>query len=156
MTFAQRMDIPKTDPAAYQPMYALEKYIHGGTLGEQLLSLVKLRSSQLNGCAYCLAMHSDEARAAGVDQRKVDVLAGWHEAPAVYTDRERAAIALTEEVTLIHDNGVTDEVWQQVTEQFSDKERAELLMAVSAINVWNRLAIATRMDLPEPKKASGQ
>jgi AhpD family alkylhydroperoxidase len=153
MTFHQRMNVSETDPAAYQPMYAMEKYIHGGTLGEQLLSLVKLRSSQINGCAFCLAMHNDEAREAKVDPRKVDVLAGWHEAPALYSDRERAAIELTEQVTRIGEQGVTDEVWEAARAAFSDKEMAELLMAICAINVWNRLAITTHMDLPPVKAA---
>lgn len=152
MVYAQRMDLHQVDPAAYQPMFAMEKYIHGGTLGEQLLSLVKIRSSQINGCAYCLAMHNDEARAAGVPQRKIDVLGGWHEAPNLYDDRERAAVALTEQVTRISEGGVSDEVWDSVRKAFSDKEVAELMMAISAINVWNRLAITTHMDLPPEKQ----
>lgn len=151
MTFAQRMNVHDTDPEAYKPMYALEKYIHAGTLGEPLLALIKIRSSQINGCAYCLAMHHDEAREAGVDQRKVDVLAGWHEAPSLYDDRERAAIAMTEQVTKIGDEGVTDDVWAAAEAAFNPKEMAELLMAICAINTWNRLAIATHMDLP-PRK----
>lgn len=89
----------KVDPAAYEPMLALEKYVHGGTLGEELISLVKIRASQLNGCAYCLGMHAVEAHKAGVDQRVLDVLGAWREAPSVFTDRQRAALALTEEVT---------------------------------------------------------
>lgn len=153
MTFEQRMNVAATDPAAYQPMYALEKYVHGGTLGEPLLALIKLRSSQINGCAYCLAMHHDEARAARVETRKIDVLAGWHEAPSLYSDRERAAIELTEQVTSIGEQGVTDDVWAAAKAAFSDKEMAELLMAICAINVWNRLAIATHMDLPPAKTA---
>ncbi len=148
MAFAQRMSVPEVDPAAYAPMYALEKYIHSGTLGEQLLSLVKLRASQINGCAFCLEMHAAEARKAGVAVRRIDVLGGWHEAPSLYTERERAALALTEQMTRIADHGVSDDVWAAVEAEFTDKERAELLMAVSAINVWNRLAITTHQDLP--------
>lgn len=151
MAFQQRIDLHAVDPESYKPMFAMEKYIHSGTLGEQLLALVKIRSSQINGCAYCLAMHNDEARAAGVAQRKIDVLGGWHEAPNLYSDRERAAVALTEQVTRIGERGVTDEVWAEVTAAFSEKEVAELMMAICAINVWNRLAIATHMDLPPEK-----
>lgn len=146
---AQRIAIENVDPAAYQPMFAMEKYIHSGSLGEALLALVKIRASQINGCAYCLDMHGREARAAGVDQRKLDVLAGWEEAPGLYSDRERAALALTRDVTLISHGGVSDAVWNQVTSCFEEKEIAQLLMAIAAINVWNRLAVSTHQSLPQ-------
>ena len=145
---SQRMDMHATDPKAYQPMFALEKYIHAGSLGEALLALVKLRASQINGCAFCLDMHGREARATGVAQRQIDVLPGWHEAPSLYSARERAAIALTEQVTLISQGGVSDAVWAQVGAEFSPQETVELLMAICAINTWNRIAITTHQDLP--------
>lgn len=148
----QRMNVHDTDPKAYEPMLALEKYIHAGSLGEALLALVKLRASQINGCAFCLDMHAREAQAAGVAPRLVNVLAGWKEAPGLYSARERAAIALTEEVTLISQGGVSDAVWAQVTAAFSPQEIAQLLMAICAINSWNRLAIATHLDLPPEKR----
>jgi AhpD family alkylhydroperoxidase len=144
----QRISLHDVDPEAYKPMYAMEKYIHAGTLGEALLALVKIRASQINGCAFCLDMHGREARAAGVDQRRLDVLAGWEEAPELYSERERAAVALTEEVTLIGDAGVSDAVWARVTAAFDQKEVVQLLMAISAINVWNRLAVSTHQSLP--------
>ncbi|MDQ0276974.1 AhpD family alkylhydroperoxidase [Arthrobacter silviterrae] len=151
----QRMNIQEIDPKAYQPMYAMEKYIHGGTLGEDLLALVKIRASQLNGCAYCLDMHGREARNAGVDNRRLDVLAGWHEAPELYSERERAALALTEAVTLISNGGVTDSTWSRVKSAFDDAEVPVLLMAISAINVWNRLAVSTHQKLPLPAELAG-
>jgi AhpD family alkylhydroperoxidase len=144
----QRISLHDVDPEAYKPMYAMEKYIHAGTLGEALLALVKIRASQINGCAFCLDMHGREARAAGVDQRRLDVLAGWEEAPQLYSERERAAVALTEEVTLIGNAGVSDAVWARVTAAFDQKEVVQLLMAISAINVWNRLAVSTHQSLP--------
>ena len=149
MTSEQRLSIHDVDEAAYAPMYAMEKYIHAGELGEDLLALVKFRASQLNGCARCLDMHGREARAAGVDNRRIDVVAGWREAPALYSERERAALALTEQVTLIGQGGVSDEVWAGVTNAFSDRETVTLMMAVCAINVWNRLAVTTHQDLPD-------
>lgn len=145
----QRMNIQESDPQAYQPMLAMEKYIHAGTLGEDLLALVKIRASQINGCAYCLDMHGREARNAGVDNRRLDVLAGWREAPALYSEREQAALALTEAVTLISQGGVSDALWARVKGAFSDAEVPVLLMAISAINVWNRLAVTTHQDLPK-------
>jgi AhpD family alkylhydroperoxidase len=144
----QRISVQEVDPEAYKPLYALEKYIHAGSLGEGLIALVKSRASQINGCAFCLDMHAQEARKAGVDQRMLDVLAGWREAPGLYTEREKAAIALTEEVTRISVAGVSDAVWDGVRAVFSDAETVQLLMTISAINVWNRLAVSTRQDLP--------
>jgi|SRR5690625_164537 len=144
-----RLDIQQVDPGAYQPMFALEKYIHAGTLGEQLLALVKTRASQLNHCAFCLDMHAEEGRKAGVPQRQLDVIAGWREAPTLFSARERAAIALTEEVTLISKAGVSDETWQRVAAEFPPEEQVQLLMAICAINTWNRMAVATHQELPE-------
>ena len=141
------MSVHDVDPEAYKPMLAMEKYIHAGTLGEPLLALVKIRASQINGCAWCLDMHYKEARKEQVPQRKLDVIA-WSEAPAVYSEREQAALALTEEVTLISVAGVSDAVWSKVTDAFPEKEIAQLLMAIAAINVWNRLAVSTHQELP--------
>lgn len=147
MAFAPRLDVHKVDPKAYEPMLALEKYVHGGTLGEALISLVKLRASQINGCAYCLDMHSNEARKAGVDEQRIAVLSAWEEAPYLYSEREQAAFAFTEEVTRIAEGGVSDATWQRVSAAFSEKETVELLMAIGAINVWNRMAIATHLKI---------
>lgn len=148
MTYTQRISLHDADPDAYNPMYAMEKYIHSGSLDEELLELIKIRASQINSCAHCLDMHTRDARKAGVDSRKIDVVSAWHEAPSLYSTRERAALALTEQVTLISNGGVSDDVWSDVALQFSEKEIALLLMAISAINVWNRLAVATHQDLP--------
>lgn len=144
-----RLVVVEVDKGAYAPLLALEKYVHSGQLGEALLALVKVRASQLNGCAFCLDMHATEGRKAGLDQRKLDVVAGWHEAPQLYTARERAALALTEEVTQIGAHGVSDEVWQQASEEFTEADLVTLLMAICAINTWNRLAVATHQELPD-------
>lgn len=149
MSVEQRLSVHDIDPHAYEPMFAMEKYIHAGSLGESLLALIKIRASQLNGCAFCLDMHGREARAAGVDERRLDVLAGWREAPDLYSERERAAIALTEEVTLIGQAGVSDAVWSQASKAFDKKELVTVLMAICAINVWNRLAVSTHQELPQ-------
>lgn len=149
MSRSERLSIQQVDEAAYKPMYLMESYVHAGVLDEGLVGLVKIRASQINGCAYCLDMHGREARTAGVDQRKLDVLAGWREAPDLYSPTEQAALALTEAVTLIGEAGVPDDVWQASRDAFTEKEVVTLLMAIAAINVWNRLAIATRQSLPE-------
>jgi AhpD family alkylhydroperoxidase len=146
-----RLDMHAVDAAAYAPMMALEKYVHGGTLGEALIGLVKMRVSQINGCAYCLQMHGEESRKAGVEQRRLDVLSAWREAPYLYSEREQAAIALAEEVTLIGEDGVSDATWAHVKAAFEDKEIVHLIMGICAINSWNRMAIATHMLLPGVK-----
>lgn len=148
----QRLNINEVDPDAYQGVLALEKYVHAGArasgLDEALLALVKSRASQINHCAWCLDMHLTEARTAGAAQRKLDVLAAWREAGALFSDTERAALALTEEVTLISEAGVTDEVWAVVRDAFDEKQIVVLLMAIAAINVWNRMNVTVRTSLP--------
>lgn len=126
----------------------MERYVRNSGLEKPLYELIKIRASQLNGCAYCLDMHHRDARAGGEDQRRLDVLSAWREAPELYTDRERAALALTEAVTLIGEAGVSNEVWSEATRHFDDAGMVDLLMAVATINVWNRLAVSTRMQLP--------
>lgn len=151
----QRMSIPDVDPEAYQAVLALEKYVRSGSLDEQLLSIVKTRASQINHCAWCLDMHVAEARQAGVEQRKLDIVAAWREAPSFFTDRELAALALTEQVTLISQEGVSDEVWSIVRKVFDEKETLTLLMAIAAINVWNRMNVTVHTDLPSEPMVAG-
>lgn len=148
LSVTQRLDFHTTDAEAFKSIIALERYIHARTLGESLIALVKLRASHINRCAFCLDMHSRDARKAGIDQRKIDIVDAWREAPSFYSEREQAALALTEEVTLIRRGGVSDETWEWVAANYSEKEIVELLMTISAINTWNRLAISTHMALP--------
>ncbi len=148
LSIKQRLDIHAVDAGAYAPMIALEKYVHAGSISDALIDLVKLRASQINGCAYCLAMHNEEARKDGVEQRRIDVLSAWREAAGIYSAREQAALAFTEEVTRIGESGVSDPTWDNVRAEFSDQEIVHLLMAVCAINVWNRMAISVHLDLP--------
>lgn len=150
----QRLDIHKVDPKAQQAVLALERYVRESDLEPALYELVKIRASQLNGCAFCLDMHHRDARAHGEDQRRLDVLSAWLEAPELFTDRERAALAFTEAVTLIGEAGVPAPVWDDVTAQFDQAGIVALLMAVATINVWNRLAVATHQSLPD--LSSGQ
>ena len=138
-----RIDSSKADPKAIHAMLGLEHYIHESGLEGSLLELVKMRASQINGCAYCLDMHSKDARAAGETEQRLYVLNAWREAP-FYSDRERAALAWTEAVTLISVGGVSDELFATTREQFSESELVALTMAIVAINGWNRLAISLR------------
>ena len=148
MPMTQRMSIHDVDPDAYKAVLGLEKYVHAGNLDERLLALVKIRASQINHCAWCLDMHVAEARNAGAEQRQLDLVAAWREAPALFTRREQAALAFAEQVTLISQDGVSDEVWNELTAVFDEKETVYLLMAVAAINVWNRMNVTARTALP--------
>ncbi len=145
---AQRLTVSDIDPTAYQAVLAMERYVRNSGLDMPLYELIKIRASQLNGCAYCLDMHHRDARAAGEDQRRLDVLSAWREASELYTARERAALALTESVTLIGEDGVSDDVWSEATRHFDDAGMVQLLMAIATINVWNRLAVSTHQQLP--------
>lgn len=145
----QRLSVHDVDPAAYEAVLGMERYVRNSGLPKTLCELVKIRASQLNGCAFCLDMHHRDARAGGEDQRRLDVLSAWRDVPTLFSEAERAALAFTEAVTLIGAAGVPDDVWEQVTKQFGDTGTVHLLMAIATINVWNRLAVSTHQELPE-------
>ncbi|MEO8803163.1 MAG: carboxymuconolactone decarboxylase family protein [Rudaea sp.] len=126
-------------------MRDMEVHLHACGLEASLLELVKTRASQINGCAYCLDMHSKDARAAGETEQRLYVLDAWREAP-FYSDRERAALDWTEAVTRVADTHVPDEVYEHVRQHFDEAELVNLTLAVVAINGWNRLAISSRME----------
>ncbi len=138
-----RIDLRNAGGEAVKAMYGLEHYVRQSGLEASLLELVRMRASQINGCAYCMDMHSKDARAAGETEQRLFVLPGWREAP-FYTDRERAALAWTEGVTRISPESVEDELYRSVREHFSEQELIALTMAIVSINGWNRLAISLR------------
>jgi AhpD family alkylhydroperoxidase len=139
-----RIDYHKDAPAgAFNAMYALEAYVRSCGLEHSLLELVKTRASQINGCAYCIDMHTKDARAEGESEQRLYALSAWRETP-LYSDRERAALEWTEALTLIHTSHVADEVYERVREHFTAEELVKLSLAVVTINGWNRLAISFR------------
>jgi AhpD family alkylhydroperoxidase len=138
-----RLDANRWAPQGRQTMVALQAYVNGSGLESALLELVKIRASQINGCAFCLAMHLRDARKLGEREERLDLLPAWRESP-VYTPRERAALAWTEAVTLIADGHVPDAVYDAALQEFGEKELVDLTYAVVVINGWNRLAIAFR------------
>ena len=140
---SQRLKFYEVNSEAIKPLQALEKYVSNSGLEKPLLELVKLRASQINGCAYCLDMHSKDARAAGESEQRLYVLSAWREAP-FYSERERAALAWTEAVTLISQSHVPDEVYDQARQHFGEEELVNLTMAIIAINGWNRLEVSFR------------
>jgi AhpD family alkylhydroperoxidase len=138
-----RLDYQKALPHALNAMVALERAVHDSTLEPELLELVKLRASQINGCAHCLDMHSKDARARGEDEQRLHLLAAWREAP-VYSDRERAALAWCESLTRVAESGAPDADYAPLAAAFSEEEIAALTFAIVAINGWNRLAVGLR------------
>lgn len=143
----QRMSIGEVAPGAYKAVMPLQRFAETGTVDPKLLLLIQIRASQLNHCAWCLDMHTEEARKAGIPQRQIDVIAAWHEAGDLFTDTERAVLAFAEEVTLIGD-GVSDEVWNEINLHFTEPEVVQLLMAAAVINVWNRMNVTVLTELP--------
>ncbi len=144
-------------PAVYHAMLALENTVRESGLEASLLELVRMRASQINGCAYCLDMHSKDARAKGETEQRLYVLPAWRET-SFYNERERAALEWTEAVTLISQNHIEDELFERVRKVFSPKELAELTLAVVAINGWNRFSISFRAEAGtyQPKAAKSK
>jgi AhpD family alkylhydroperoxidase len=138
-----RLVFTQASPDAFKAMLGLETFLSACSLEPALLLLVKLRASQINGCAYCLDMHSKDLRALGETEQRLHVLGAWREAP-FYSERERAALAWTEALTLIADTHAPDEVYEKARKQFTDKELVDLTVAIATINGWNRLTIGFR------------
>src|SRR5690242_18030806 len=147
----QRLEYAKVAPDAMKAMRELEKYVASSGLERSLYELVKTRASQINGCAYCLDMHTKDARKAGETEQRLYALSAWRETP-FYTDRERAALEWTEALTLISQNDVPDSLYEHVHKFFDEQEMVALTMAIVAINGWNRLAISFR-TVPEIGRA---
>lgn len=140
-----RLDPTKISPAALKPMMDMEAYLAKSSLERQLIHLIKMRSSQINGCAYCIDMHSKDARAAGESEQRLYALNAWRDTH-YFSTRERAALAWTEALTLVADTHVPDDVYQVAREEFTESELADLTLAVVAINGWNRIAVGFRFE----------
>jgi AhpD family alkylhydroperoxidase len=138
-----RIDYRKYAAEAQKSLYAMEKYIAECGFDPKLIHLIKMRASQINGCAFCIDMHSKDARAAGETEQRLYQLDAWRETP-FYTERERAALEWTEALTQVSQTHVPDSVYDEVRKQFSEKEIVDLTLAVAMINLWNRLAISLR------------
>ena len=148
-----RLEYWKASPGGFKALLSLETHLMGCGLDHAFLHMIKLRASQMNGCAYCIDMHWKDLRAAGDTEQRLGSLDAWRECP-YYTDRERAALAWTESVTLISETHAPDDVYEQVRAQFSEAETVNLTMLIGAINAWNRIAIAFRAVHPVKVKAS--
>jgi len=138
-----RIDYRKYGQEALKSLLEVEKYIANSGLDHKLIHLLKMRASQINGCAYCIDMHAIDARAIGETEQRLYELDAWRETP-FYTDRERAALAWTEAITNVAQTHVPDDVYEEVKKQFNEREIVDLTLVASVINTWNRIAIATR------------
>lgn len=141
-----RFNLAQAAPKAFEAMLGLEHYLAGSGLDKKLFELIKTRASQINGCAYCINMHVRDAMKEGETAQRLFLLDAWRETD-LFTEKERAVLALTESMTLIADNHVPDAVYEAAKKQLSDQEMAAVIMAVVAINAWNRIAITSRTEI---------
>ncbi|MCT9931092.1 carboxymuconolactone decarboxylase family protein [Planotetraspora sp. A-T 1434] len=142
----QRIDVAKLAPKAYHSLLGLERFLHESGLPQRTLELVKLRASQINGCGYCVDMHSHDAKKAGESDERLFAVVAWRDAP-FYTDAERAALALTEAATRLSDrpDPVPDEIWAEAAKHYDEETLAALVVAIAAINAWNRIGVTARL-----------
>ena len=141
-----RVNIQAKEPAAFKAMFGLEGYIHTTKIPALQLHLIKIRASQINGCAFCIDMHTKEALKDGETQQRIFLLNAWNET-SLYTPEEKVLLAITEEVTLIHKDGLTNETYKAALALFDENYIAQVIMAVVAINGWNRIAISTHLEV---------
>jgi len=140
-----RLNWSQASPKDFQALFAFSNHVNDAGLEHSLLELVKLRASQMNGCAYCIDMHTKDARAAGETEQRLYLLNAWREAAHLYSERERAALALTEAVTRLTDGQVPDADYDAARAQFSEAELVKLVLAITAINTWNRINVTFRV-----------
>lgn len=145
----KRININTVEPHAYKAMFALEGYLAQAEISKTIKELIKVRASQINNCAYCLAMHTKDALKYGETAERLFIVSAWHEAESHFTEEERVALKMTEEITQISQLGLSDETYQKALKVFSEKQIAESIMAIVTINAWNRIAISTQLQVGE-------
>jgi AhpD family alkylhydroperoxidase len=141
----KRINIGNSEPAAYKALMGLENYLASAGISKTLKELIKIRASQINSCAFCINMHTADARKHGETEQRIYLLNAWKEAHDIYTAEEKAVLGLTEEMTLIANGGVSNETYQKAKSFFDDTQLAQILIAIIAIKAWNRMAIATEL-----------
>lgn len=142
---SNRINMGKVEPAAYKAMMALEHYLETTSISPLHQEMIRVRASQINHCAYCINMHTRDARKAGETEQRIYLLNAWRET-SLYTEEERVILALVEEVTLIANSGVSDEVYEQAIKVLGEQKTAQVIMAATVINAWNRIGISTQMQ----------
>ncbi|MDV8021050.1 carboxymuconolactone decarboxylase family protein [Rhodococcus sp. IEGM 1330] len=144
-----RINLAKAAPETYKALVALDTVVREG-IDPELAELVRIRASQLNGCAYCIHRHTSDARAAGEREERLTLVSIWHDAPSFFSEAERAVLALTEAVTTLPHGGVPDEIYERVAEHFDEHAIAQLIGLIFTINAWNRIGVTTRLE-PQPR-----
>lgn len=144
----QRIDIPQLEPKAYEAMFALENYLHHAQLSKTHLELIKIRASQINGCAFCINMHTADALKQGETAQRIFLLNAWKETE-LFTEEEKTILAMTEEVTLISQNGLSDATYERAEKLFDGHYIAQIIMAIATINAWNRIAVSTQRTVSQ-------
>jgi AhpD family alkylhydroperoxidase len=145
---SKRINVLQLEPEAYKAIMGLENYVANSGINKAHYELIKIRASQINGCAYCLDMHSRDARKGGETEQRIYVLNAWRDT-SFFTEEEKVILALTEEITLVSHGGVSDQTYQQAASVLDEHYLAKVIMAITVINAWNRISISTRL---EPKK----
>ena len=143
-----RIDIQKLEPKAFNAMFALEDYLQNSELSKKDFNLIKIRASQINGCAFCINMHASDALKQGETAQRIFVLNAWKETE-LFTEEEKSILAITEEVTLISQNGLSNETYEQAEKLFDGNQIAQIIMAVVTINAWNRIVISTKKTVKQ-------
>jgi AhpD family alkylhydroperoxidase len=143
----QRINVKQLEPEAYKVLYAMEKYLSTTDLTVQLRELIKIRVSQINKCAYCIEIHTKDARKIGETEQRIYALSAWEESP-LFSEEEKAVLALTDSITKIANHGVNDFIFKNVQSYFTEKQIAQIIIAINQMNFWNRIAISTKMFHP--------
>lgn len=146
ITQMNRLSMKAVQPAAYQAMGALEKYVNNSDINKLHRELIKIRASQLNGCAYCVDMHIRDARTLGLSEQKAYLISTWREAGAIFTEEEKLLFQLTEEITLIHQDGLSDTTYEKAILTFGEIKTVQILMTIITINAWNRIGVGLKME----------
>ena len=148
----KRINFNDVQPSAYDAMDALDKFLDDSTIDQLHKEFIKIRASQINGCAYCVDSHSHDALRLGESLQKVLLISAWREAKDVFSEEERLLFRITEEITLIHQHGLSDEAYQQAIQVFGEEKTAQIIMAIVTINAWNRIGVATELRPPHRKR----
>ncbi|UTD16414.1 carboxymuconolactone decarboxylase family protein [Tenacibaculum mesophilum] len=140
----QRLNIQKLEPNSYKAILEIFKYLETTSLSKDIKNLIKIRSSQINSCAYCIEMHTSEALKIGEKQNRIFALSAWKESP-LFSKKEKALLAATDEITQVSNNGLSENTFQELKEHFTDNEIAQIIIQIGEINIWNRIAVSTLM-----------
>lgn len=146
-TMEKRINISTIEPNAFKAMYALEAYLTKTDIPRTLKELIKIRASQINNCAYCINMHTKDAIRNGETPQRIFVLSAWREAVSLFTEEEQMVLAMTEEITLIHQHGLSEETYHKAIGLFGENLVAQIIMVIATINAWNRIAVSTHQQL---------